>query len=217
MIKSFHCFVTVFYPLFFLISLSFIPSFSSYSQDKIILISGQIIDGRVLSVNEDTIRFQYPKKNKIKEGFVEAYRVFSIQYADGNEKVIYKYDTLTANDRTEEEIRNFIAGEQDALQGYKGLNSAFIPLVISGAGAFVIKDNFLIIAVPFVTYMTYIALTRPRIIPSTVRDPKLLSSPDYVEGYKRIARSRKNRNALWGSILGAGMGLGAYIMSKDSF
>jgi preprotein translocase subunit SecG len=193
----------------------FLAIFQSYSQDKIVLISGKTIEGKVLSVNEDTIKFQQPGKGKVQEGFVESYRVFSIQYAGGKEEVIYKYDSLTVNDRTEEELRNFIAGEQDALRGYKPAFAAVLSFGISGAAAFLMNGSFIIIVVPFVTYMAMTLLYKTNIDKNTVRNPQLISNPDYIEGYKRIAKSKKNRNALWGSIIGAGLGYGVYVLSQS--
>lgn len=186
-----------------------------FSQDKIVLISGKVIEGKVLSVEEDSIRFQYRHKDKTREGFIESYRVFSIQYASGKEKVIYKYDSLTVNDRTEEELRNFIAGEQDALLRYKPAFAAVLSFGVSGAAAFLMNGSFAILAVPFVTYMAVTILYRAHVDKNTVRDPKFLSDRDYIEGYKRIAKSKKNRNALWGSLIGAGIGYGIYILSQS--
>lgn len=197
---------------FFIIFLSF-TVLKLHAQDKILLISGKTIEGKVLSEGEDTIKFQYPDKSE--ESFVESYRVFSIQYGGGKETVIYKYDSLTVNDRTEEELRNFIAGEQDALLGYKPAFAAVLSLGISGAAAFLMNGSFVIIVVPFVTYMAMTLLYRVNIDKNTVRDPKLISNPDYIEGYKRIAKSKKNRNALWGSIIGAGLGYGVYMLSQS--
>lgn len=169
----------------------------------------------MLSVDEDTVHFQYRHKDKTKEGFIESYRVFSVQYASGKEKVIYKYDSLTVNDRTEEELRNFIAGEQDALRGYKPAFAAVLSFGISGAAAFLMNGSFAILAVPFVTYMAITVLYRANVDKNTVRDPRFLSDRDYIEGYKRIAKSKKNRNALWGSVIGAGVGLGVYMLSQS--
>lgn len=195
--------------------LFFISSIRLFSQDKIVLISGKTIEGKIISVTEDTIRFQFPEKQKTETGYIESYRVFSIVYPDGKETVIYKYDTLTVNDRTEEELRNFITGEQDALRGYKPSSAAIFSLLISGTTAFLLKGSFIIIVVPFVTYMAFAALLKPGIDKNSVRNPGLLSNPDYIEGYKRIAKSKKNRNALWGSVIGAGVGLGVYIISHS--
>ncbi len=199
---------------FFIFFLSLISN-DLFSQDKILLISGKIIEGKVINVGEDTIRFQFRNKEKTEEGFIESYRVFSIQYDHGNEKVIYKYDSTTVNDRTEDELRNFITGEQDALKGYKPAFAGVLSFLISGAITFLMNASFAVIVVPFVTYMAFVILYRAGIDNHTVRDPKLLSNPDYIEGYKRIAKSKKNKNALLGSIIGTGVGLGVFLLSQN--
>lgn len=198
----------------FILLLSLI-TLNLFSQDKILLISGKTIEGKILNIGEDTIRFQFRNKEKTEESFVESYRVFSINYDNGKEKIIYKYDSTTVNDRSIEELRNFIAGEQDALKGYKPAFAGLLPFLISGAITFVMKGSFAIIVVPFLTYMAFVVLFRAGIDKHSVRDPKLLSNPDYIEGYKRIAKSKINRNALWGSIIGTGVGFGIYMISKS--
>lgn len=198
----------------FLLFLS-LYQFYLFSQDKILLISGKTIEGKVLFVGADTITYQYPAKSETKTGFVETYRVFSITGSDGKENVVYKFDSLTANDRREDELRNFIAGEQDAFSGYKPAFAAVSSFAISGAAAFIMNGSFIIIAVPFVTYMLHVMLYGTRIDKLSVRNTRLLANPDYIEGYKRIAKSKKNRNALWGSIVGAGVGFGVYMLAKN--
>lgn len=199
----------------FLLS-AFLLTFTSqnlFSQDKIVLISGQTIEGDILSVSPDTIRYSYKKNGKVKERFIEPYRVFSIQYEGEQEQVVYQFDSTTANDRTEEEVRNFIKGEQDAIIGYKPFFTSALAFALSGTVAYLLNGSFIIIVVPFVTYMSFILLTRGNIDRSTVRDPKLLADPDYIEGYKRIAKNKKNKSALWGSLIGAGVGYGVYLLS----
>ncbi len=205
---------------FILIFLSLVLLFQNpaLSQDKILLISGKTIEGKVLSVATDSIRYEYPfNGKKTHVAYVETFRVFSITFNNGNEKVLYKYDSLTVNDRTEQELRNFIAGEQDALRGYKPAFAGVLGFGISGALAFIINGSFFVILAPVATYIALSFLYRTSIDRSSVRDAKLLSNPDYIEGYKRIAKSKKNRNALWGSFLGAGVGYGVFILSQKDF
>lgn len=183
-------------------------SVHAFSQDKIILVSGTEIDGKVLSITEDTIFYQTSKKGKTKEIFLESYRVFSIQYENGKEEIMYKQDTI-ANFKTEEELRNFIAGEQDALRGYTPYFATITALAVASVGAFFLH-NFLVFAVPFVTYMIVVIASLQRVEKNSVRDPNLLVSPDYIDGYMRVVKNKKNRNALWGSIIGAGAGFAVY-------
>lgn len=44
----------------------------------------------------------------------------------------------------------------------------------------------------------------------TVRDTKLLSEPRYIEGYERVARSKKLMNVLYGSFAGMVTGVLTY-------
>jgi hypothetical protein len=87
--------------------------------------------------------------------------------------------------------------------------------VIAGAGAgFFAIESLILFGAPLV-YTTgnifpYIIIDR-----KTVRDEKLLEQETYVQGYERVARSKKIQNALKSSTVGLAIGIGAYLLVKE--
>ena len=185
------------------------------AQDKVLMTNGKILEGKVNAVNDDVISFSFPKGKKMKQIDLDSYRVFSILYKGSEEKVIYVYDTLQDNHYTVEEMRYFVYGQQDAWRGYKPVFPIVLGGLIGGIGAYVIGDAFPVIAVPFASYLTTMLLTRTEIDVATVRNKKYLESKAYVDGYTRISQAKKNRNALWGSLLGSAIGLSVAVLESS--
>jgi hypothetical protein len=130
---------------------------------------------------------------------LDKYRVFSITYANGKESVIYKRDSINDEEFSEQEMRYFIKGEQDAKNGYKA-PVAFIGGVVAGfAGGMMV--NLLSPIVPGV-YCAIVGSQWIRIKRTSVSDPELLNQKTYLMGYEKIARSRRVQKALLGGLVG---------------
>lgn len=184
------------------------------AQDTILLITGHVLACKVYQENESVITCEYLKKGREERLIIDSYRVFSIKFANGEEKVYYKQDTLNGNWFTVDEMRYFIYGEQDAMKGYKSHMTTVLG-VIAGAGAgFFAMESLILFGAPLV-YTAGNILPYIRINRKTVRDEKLLEQDTYVQGYERVARSKKIQNALKSSAAGLALGIGAYFLVKE--
>ncbi len=102
-----------FYTLFFIY---FYQTVSA--QDTLLLITGRKIIVSSIDLRDNTIAYRTSEKgSKLKT--IDPYRVFSIIYRDGNERIVYQPDSLDPLDFKVDEMRNFIKGEQDAQKFYK--------------------------------------------------------------------------------------------------
>jgi len=189
---------------------------SSFAQDKIIMMNGKILEGTDIKIDTDELRYKEMKGNKPKERILEKYRVFAIE-KNGKEDVIYKYDTLEGNFYTEDEMRLFVYGQQDAWAGSKPAWTGIVGAAVSGSTAYFLarEGNFIVVLVPIVSYLGLAILSRPKINKSSVRNKDYLGEGAYVDGYTRIAASKKNKNALWGSIGGFLVGFTAGLGAND--
>src|SRR5437764_13044557 len=82
------------------------------AQDKILLMNGQVLQVKNLALNGYKIAYRTIDKNKLKK--IDTDRVFSIQYADGTEKVVFTPNPADSLDYTVPQMRMFVKGEQDA-------------------------------------------------------------------------------------------------------
>jgi hypothetical protein len=199
---------------FLFITLICLISFSSRSQDTITLLTGHTIIAKIYQENEAVITCEFVKKKVEQRLILDSYRVFSIKYANGEEKVFYEQDSTKGNWFTVDEMRYFIYGEQDAMKGYKSPMTTILG-VIAGAGAgFFAMESLILFGAPLVyttgNILPYIIIDR-----KTVRDEKLLEQDTYVQGYERVARSKKIQNALKSSAAGLALGIGAYFLVKE--
>lgn len=176
--------------LFFLFTL--VPA---RAQDTLLLINGHKMVVKSIELNDYTISYRTPGKNRLRT--INPYRVFSIVYADGTERVIYQRDSLDQADFSIEQMRMFIRGEQDADRYYRNTpNKIAATLIGAGASYFTIYG----LVIPPL-YATVVGSFSPK-IENHRADSLLLHISEYREGYERKARDRKIRNALISGMAG---------------
>ena len=176
--------------LFFLISL--VPA---RAQDTLLLINGHKMVVKSVDLKDYTIAYRTLGKNRLRT--IDPYRVFSIVYADGTERVIYERDSLDPVDFSVEQMRMFIRGEQDADRYYKNTTNKVAAFLIGGGASYFTIYGLVIPPL----YATIIGSFSPR-IEKYQTDINLLNVSEYREGYERKARDRKIRNALIGGMAG---------------
>ncbi len=190
-------------------------SLNSFAQyDKVELINGKVLTGRITSVTSESINVRMFHKGQKIDRIIDKYRVFALNYEEGKRQILYSRDTTAGRDYTVKQLERLIKGEQDAIKGHK----TFVPLALSaiggGSGGYILgPGNFLILGVPFIAMLSSAVLIHPTIKKSAVRDEQLLNDKLYKKGYKRIAKSKRNKQVVIGSI--AGTVLGAIIKAVD--
>ena len=195
-----------------------------FGQDKITMLNGNELFGRIIDTTFMDVSFQ--EKAGSKTSKVERYRDFSINW-ENKESILYKQDTLLGNFYTEHEMRMFVNGEQDAIKNYKspliipggiiaGIVGGFVqPLLVqSMAPSDPTKENpYKIAARPIFTpivpiiYCTIIGAKWIKIKKHHVGNPLYLSEDTYIEGFDRSARSHRIQRAFWSSAIGLVAGL----------
>lgn len=179
---------------FFLFIFSLL-SVACFSQDKIVLINGKQIIGKNIGLGGNSISYN-TVKGKTKKMHTD--RAFSIQYANGSEKVIYTADPLDPSDFSVEEMRMFIKGEQEASLYYTNYFHTGLALTIGqAASAFAIYG---LILPPL--YATIVGGHSPDMEKMKVSDPGNLYNSSFKEGYLKKVRERKIRNGLLGGFIG---------------
>lgn len=184
------------------------------AQDTIVLLTGHIIPCKVYQENENVITCEFVKKGREEKLIIDTYRVFSIKFANGQEKVFYQQDTTKGNWFTVDEMRYFIYGEQDAMKGYKSPMTTVLGLIAGAGAGFFAMESLILLGAPLVytagNLIPYIIIDR-----KTVRNEKFLEQETYIQGYERVARSKKIQNALKSSAAGLAIGIGTYFLVKE--
>lgn len=178
--------------------LLFLPAFfllmtNVHAQDTLVLINGRIIP--VLSVDLQEYRIAYrkiPKEPKIKKvelqevtsekkksrlRTMDPERVFSIKYKDGSEKIIYRPDSLDPLEFTQEQMRLFIIGEQDATKYYKNHLNKGIGFGLGAGAGFL---GFYGIAIPPL-YATIMGSFTPNLTHRLKRQNELVTTKQLLD------------------------------------
>ncbi len=176
------------------------------AQDKINLMNGQVIEGRVLGQSSLEVRYQVRKKDRLIGRTEPTEGVFSVTDSLGHEKVWYFMDSVFGNELTVPQMRRYLVGEQDARAGYRPL----VPMLggfLLGAGAVIALDlevNSLILPPAYAALMAW---PRVNVTRGSIRDPGNEGDPYYAMGYSASARPKRVVRCLLSTTLGVGVGL----------
>lgn len=177
-----------------------------HGQDKINLMNGQVLDGKVIGQSSLEIRYLVPKKSRLVERTEPTSGVFSVTDSLGHEKVWYFMDTIFGNDYSVAEMRWFINGERDARKGYKPWGPMIGGFAL-GAGLTMALDlevNSLIIPP---VYAGVMAWPRVYVTRGSISDPNMEGDPIYATGYSAVGRPKRVVHSLISTALGVASGL----------
>ncbi|MCI1752436.1 MAG: hypothetical protein LKM36_06055 [Flavobacteriales bacterium] len=177
-----------------------------HAQDKINLMNGQILEGKVLGQSTLEIRYQVPKGARLVERTEPTEGVFSVTDSLGAERVWYFKDTMIGNDYTVPEMRWFINGERDARKGYRPVLPVLGGFVV-GAGLTMglgLDVNSLLLPP---VYAGLMAWPRVYVTQGSITDPNMEGDPVYATGYSAVGRSKRVVNSLLSTAVGVAVGL----------
>ncbi len=158
-IETFIVFLNSILQLMLRLSFVLILLFSSLcnAQDTLVLITGKVIPVKSVDLGEYSITYRTLDGLKVKD--IDPARVFSIKYANGAERVIFRTDSLDPIDFTEDEMRRFIKGEQDAREFYRNNTPKYTGFLVGAASSYLA-----IYGLPFpVIYATVIGAYSPNL------------------------------------------------------
>jgi hypothetical protein len=175
-------------------------------QDRILLMNGQELSGRVVGQSTLEVRYLETHKGSLLERREPTESVFSVTDSLGLEKVWYFHDPAFGNDLTVDQMRWYIKGEQDARIGYKPRVPVWGGFLL-GAGLVVAMDlevNSLLIPP---VYAGLMAWPRVHVTPGSVRDPLMEGDEYYATGYSAVGRPKRVVNSLLSTTVGVVAGL----------
>jgi hypothetical protein len=183
--------------LFYLISVCGI----SQAQDTIVLLTGKTILAKKIEVGGYSISY-FGMKDGSKQKIMSSENVFSIVYANGNERIVYERDSSEETDFNVDQMRMFIRGEQDAMKYYKNNLNKLTAFAFGVGSTFF---NFYGIIGPAV-YSTAIGSFSPDMEKQKISDHAYLMADEYREGYQRKARDNKVKNSIFYGLAGFAVG-----------
>lgn len=178
----------------------------SSGQDRINLMNGKVIEGRVLGQSSLEIRYQQPRGLRPRERAEPTEDVFSVTDSLGHERIWYFMDTVFGNDLSIQQMRWYMNGERDARKGYK----PWAPMIggfLLGAGTVIALDlevNSLLIPPAYAGLMAW---PRVNVTRGSITDPGMEGDPHYAMGYAAVGRPKRVIRSLIATALGVGVGI----------
>lgn len=218
-----------------LFSLIFILSYQSSicqtNPDLLHLMNGQTFEGTILDTAEGKVTMNSIVKTKTKKYVLDHYRVYSIVKKNEPEIVFYKRDTTIGNFLTPEEMKYYFLGEKDARKSYNpvGIKIAACLFTYSISlvdtykkdsvnntflkGFFKSEPGLISIVAPFA--ITALAgFPAVQISINKVSNKNYLNQQPFVDGFEKVARSKKVFGALKFSIIGGALGFISYFIGR---
>ena len=203
-----------------------------FTQDKIQLMNGKVLRGKLKAEFDDYYQFDYYKnggKNKSIE--LSKYRIFSVTNTAGEESILYKPDSTLGNFYTPTEMKMFIYGQRDAHNTFKsasmfvtgfamGFTSVLLDtyeFTLTGKcpqGFFNRTPSIAPIAVPLV-FTIGAGLIKTKIRKEQVNDITFLSNELYIDGYQKVSKSKRVKSAFLGSVSGLITGFLVYSIAHQ--
>ncbi len=178
----------------------------SAAQDKINLMNGQVLEGRVLGQSTLEIRYQVRKGERLLERSEPTEGVFSVTDSLGRERIWYFMDTVFGNELTIPQMRWYMEGERDARKGYKPLVPMLLGFVAGAAPVLALDLEVNSLLIPPV-YAGLMAWPRVNVTRGSIRDPSMEGDPNYAMGYAAAGRPKRVLKCLASSFIGVGVGL----------
>lgn len=216
--------------ILFLIS-PYLSGFCQSKTDVVNLMNGQVLNGTLRDTANGKVYFDLNLKGKIKKKEFEYYRVYSYQKVDQPECILYRKDTTIGNYLSQPEMKYYFMGERDALKKYNpwgikitaclltyGLSLAdtYSKDTLSGKfikGFFNSEPGLVSIVAPFaITALAGFPAVQIRI--DKVSDKNLLNEQPYIDGFEKVARSKKVFGALKFSFIGGALGIASYFIGR---
>lgn len=210
-------------------------SMTAHAQDRVVLMNGKTLNGKVSDFSGKKIVFEFPGRNDIKRKTIDREDVFSIRY-NNSDFQYYKCNPAEGNYLTSTQMKHYLKGRHEASLNYHAPLATIGGLVTGVSGAFI---GFYGIAIP-TAYVFTTGMKTPK-KPITISAPEI---PDFIvsntmtseahsaeesievleeqafqyyfnEGYIAKAKDKKIKNALKGTVIGfIGFAIGSFFILR---
>lgn len=187
--------------------LVFSNSYSVYSQDTIVLLTGEKILLKQYTFSDTDYYLSYTNK-KGKEKQIERDYIYSINDSLGNVKCLYREDTLASADEVQltcDQMFFYVKGQSAAVENYKAPLVTIGGFLTGAAGAY-FPISWAKPIVPTI-YCASIGFTKPSKKRVLKKFPNYAENEYFVYGFQEAARSKRTKNAIGGGIAGLFAGI----------
>ncbi|NNE55703.1 MAG: hypothetical protein HKN32_06760 [Flavobacteriales bacterium] len=186
---------------------------SFFAQDVILTMGGRQIQCVIVDDLGIDIRYEIEKKNGKKRDLrMHRSEIFSITKSGEEELVYYTQDEVLGDWLTVDDMRIFIAGEQDARENYEVQWIVWTGAAAGAIGAYASQGGLMGTLAAPVGFTALQLLPNIRIKEETMSNIRYQYNDVYALGYERVARSKRVVAALKSSGIGMVVGVVSWLI-----
>lgn len=188
-------------------------SLASFSQDTLLLMNGRTLNCNIVADSGTVYVLELTKKNgKVKVHEIHKNDVFSVTKRGEKEIVLYAPNPMIGDIYQIEEMRFYMAGENDARNNFTAWPTFIVGFALCGTISYLGEEGLILSIVPPLVYTAAQLIPKIKIREETISDMSYQYNDFYADGYEPPARTRKIIRALQGAYAGAAAGLAAYLL-----
>ena len=173
--------------------------------DTIYMMNGDMLPAHITDTSFFGVKLLKPTTKGPREAIIEGEQIYSLKFADGHEKLLYRQDSLAGNEFTSGEARLYMVGQRDAGKGYRSRLVTGMGAVV-GASSVVIGLKILS-PVPVFAYSALMLIPKIRVKHRSVSNKAFLQYDAYLLGYEKVARRRRAVRSFLGGLAGIAIGV----------
>lgn len=196
-----------------LVAFLFCSGIFLHAQDTLLLMNGREMACKILADTGTVFLFELTKPNgKVKVRELHKNDVFSVKNGAGTEQVLYMQDEVLGDIYSVDEMRYYLAGENDARQNFSAWPTFAVGFALCAGISLWGGDGYITAVGPPVLYTILQLAPKIKIREKTMSRPEYKYNDMYADGYEPPARSRKLFRAMQGSFAGSAVGVAVWLL-----
>ncbi len=190
-----------------------VATLGTSAQDSVLLMNGREMKCTVLADTGTVLLLQMTKPNgKVIKREIHKNDVFSVSMGGRGEEVYYQQDEILGNIYSADEMRFYLAGENDARQNFEAWPTFAVGFALCAGVSVWGGDGYITAVGPPIMYTLIQLIPKIKIREKTMSHPEYKYNDIYADGYEPPARTRKLSRAMEGAFLGSATGVAYWLL-----
>ena len=183
------------------------------AQDTVLLMNGRQMECAILADTGTVLLMQITKPSgKVIRREVHKNDVFSVTKRGEAEQILYLQDEMMGNIYSSDEMRYYLAGENDARQNFDAWPTFAVGFALCTGVSLWGGDGYITAVGPPILYTLVQLAPKIKIREKTMSHPEYKYNDIYADGYEPPARTRKLSRAMQGAFLGSATGVACWLL-----
>ena len=182
-------------------------------QDTLLLMNGRNLPCKIVE-DSGTVFLTLIKKTSGRIILREIHKndVFSATRHGEGERILYMQDEMLGNIYSVDEMRYYLAGENDARQNFKAWPTFAVGFALCAGVSVWGGDGYITAVGPPILFTLLQLAPKIKIREKTMSHPEYKYNDIYADGYEPPARTRKLSRAMEGAFLGSATGVAYWLL-----